>query len=208
MDATRQENEILLLQQVQCGDFSAFDALQESLEPLVRRFVRRLIGWHDSEDDIVQLVFLALFRHAGRINPPEKLRPYMYRIVRNRCYDELRKQGRYEPASLEDDMIELQVSFASSEQQVQPEDAAHWLLLHLEVQEAMQKLPELQRQALILYAEEEMSYSEIALAMHTTTGTVKSRIHHAKKTLRRLLNPATLQALDITFTQMNDQESE
>jgi RNA polymerase sigma-70 factor (ECF subfamily) len=81
-----------------------------------------------------------------------------------------------------------------------PEELAHWLLIHLEVQEAMERLPELQRQALILYAEEGLAYAEIAEIMETSVGTVKSRLHYAKKLLRGLLRPETLRSLDEELT--------
>jgi RNA polymerase sigma-70 factor (ECF subfamily) len=80
-----------------------------------------------------------------------------------------------------------------------PDEAAHWLLLHLEVQEAIDRLPELHRQALILYAEENLSYSEIAEVMNTSVGTVKSRMHYAKRILRGLLRSETLSALEAEF---------
>jgi RNA polymerase sigma-70 factor (ECF subfamily) len=81
----------------------------------------------------------------------------------------------------------------------EPEEVAHWLLIQLEVREAIDRLPEMQRQALILYSEEDLSYTEIAAVMETTVGTVKSRLFHAKQTLRRLLRPETLEALDGAF---------
>jgi RNA polymerase sigma-70 factor (ECF subfamily) len=59
----------------------------------------------------------------------------------------------------------------------------------------MEYLPEVQRQTLILYSEEEMSYHEIAVAMETNIGTVKSRLFQARKALRRLMRPQTLKAL-------------
>lgn len=197
--AERTARETGLLRRAQQGDYEAFEALYLALEPSVRRFVRRLIGAHELEDDLLQVIFLALFQHIKRIDPPEHLRPYVYRMARNRCYDELRRQGRYKPLSMDDDAVEVVVSFAGASETPQPEDAAYWLLLQLEVREAMEQLPELQRQALILYAEEGLSYAEIATAMNTSTGTIKSRIHHAKKGLRRRLRPETLKALDEAF---------
>ncbi len=183
-----------LLQQAQDGDPDAFEQLQMRLESSIRRFIRRLIGTQDSEDDIVQSVFIALYYNMRHIDPVENLRPYVFRMVRNRCYDELRRQRRYEIVSLDD---EPRLSFTSaSDIDSQPEEAAHWLLLHLEVKEAIDRLPELQRQTLILFAEEDLSYAEIAMVMDTNIGTVKSRLHHAKKTLRRLLRPQTLQVLE------------
>jgi len=76
------------------------------------------------------------------------------------------------------------------------DELAHWLFIQLVVREAMEKLPENQRQALILYAEEQMSYAEIAVATNTNPGTVRSRLSHTRRTLRRLVPPWVLAALD------------
>jgi len=189
-----------LLAAAQAGDLEAFEELQLQLEPPIRRFVRRLIGSNYAEDDIVQDVFIALYYNMHRINPVANVRPYLYRMARNRCYDELRRHGRIQELSLDEEPVQLWVSFTNaSESQNLPDEAAHWLLLHMEVREAIDQLPEAQRQAMILYAEEELSYAEIAEAMGTSIGTIKSRIFHAKKNLRGRLRPETLAALDAEF---------
>ncbi len=189
-----------LLEMAQAGNDEAFGALLLKLDGPVRRFIRRLVGTSDAEDDIVQDVFIKLHRKLNRIRPGQGIRPYLFRMVRNRTYDELRKLGRYEVLSLDDEPVETYASFNSvPDGSEQPEETAHWLLIQLEVQEAMQRLPELQRQALILFSEESLSYNEIAEAMDTSIGTVKSRLFHAKKGLRRLLRPETLEALDVEF---------
>jgi len=189
-----------LLRQAQAGDYLAFEDLLNRLDGPVRRFVRRLIGDGLVEDDVVQMTFISLYRNLSRIDPVETLRPYLFRIARNRCYDELRRQGRFELPSLDDEAVEMRVSFTSaSGDHSEPEDVVHWLLLHLEVQQAMDWLPELQRQALIMYSEENLTYEEIAVAMDTTIGTVKSRLYHARQTLRRLLKPETVTALQAAF---------
>lgn len=186
--------ETVLLYAAQGGDYEAFGALQLILEPEVRRFVWRLVG--DSEaDDVTQEVFVALFKNLEQIDPPAKLRPFVFRVARHRAYDALRRRGRYEPVTLDDEPLMEWISLVNAEVG-RPEEIAHWLLIHLEVQEAMNRLPELQRQTLILYAEEGLSYAEIADIMETTVGTVKSRLHYAKKTLRQLLRPETLKSLD------------
>ena len=190
-----------LLERAKGGDDEAFESLQAHLEPGIRRFVRRLVGYTDEEDDIVQDVFFALYRNLDRIDPVEKLQAYVFRIARNRCYDELRSQQRYEEVGLDDEPVALRVSFTGAADQPHPEDMTHWLLLHLEVREAMERLPETQREALILYSEFDMRYAEIAEATNVSVGTVKSRLHYAKKTLRQLLRPETLAALDAEFGQ-------
>jgi RNA polymerase sigma-70 factor, ECF subfamily len=193
-------SEIELLQLAQLGDHDAFAELQTRLDSPIRRFVWRLIGTHPEEDDIVQDSLIALYLNLDRIDPPENLRPYLFRIIRNRCYDLLRKRKRFNHVSLDEEPVESWVSLneppASGSQ---PEEVTHWLMLQLEVQTAMQRLPELQRQTLILYSEENLSYSEIAEAMDTSIGTVKSRLFYAKKTLRQLISPETLQLLEAEF---------
>jgi RNA polymerase sigma-70 factor (ECF subfamily) len=63
----------------------------------------------------------------------------------------------------------------------------------------MERLPELQRQILIMYSEENLSYQEIAEILETNVGTVKSRLHYAKRALRGMLRPATLEAIEAAF---------
>lgn len=195
---THDDQEAAWLLAAQGGDLAAFDLLHAALESDLLRFVRRLIGYqHNQAEDIVQETFLTLYTHLAQIDPPEKLRPYLFRVARNRCYDLLRRQGRYEQLSLDEEPVQVRVSFSQGDQSTPPPDeVTHWLLLHLEVQEAIDNLPENQRQALILYAEEGLSYAEIAEVMEVNIGTVKSRLHHAKKTLRRLLRPETLLAIN------------
>lgn len=191
-----QHDEQVFLQRAQAGDTDAFNLLHDSLEPAVARFVRRLVGPGQEAEDIVQDTFIALYMNMERVQPLAKLRPYVFRIARNRCYDHLRRSGRREQLSLDDEPVSVRVSFDQAERYgTPPDEAAHWLLLHLEVQEAMANLPDNQREALILYSEEGLSYSEIAEVMDVSVGTIKSRIFHAKKNLRGLLKPETLHAI-------------
>src|SRR5690606_22998469 len=81
----------------------------------------------------------------------------------------------------------------------EPEEVAHWLMIQLEVREAIDRLPDNQRLALIMFAEEGLSYAEIATAMNTSVGTIKSRLFHAKQNLRRMVRPEVLQALNAEF---------
>lgn len=186
--------DVELLCAAQTGDTLAYEELQERLEPPIRRYVRRLVGVAD--EDIIQDVFIALYFHLGDINPPEKLRPYVYRIARNRCYDEFRRWERNPTVSLDDEPMQLWVSYAHPEAGGKPDELTHWMLLYLEVQEAIARLPENQRDALVLFSEENLSYAEIAEVMQTTLGTIKSRLYHAKQNLRRMVRPETLQAIE------------
>ena len=187
-----------LLRQARDGDQAAFERLQEELGWTIRRYVWRLIGQSEAEDEVVQDAFLALYMNLERIDPVENLRPFLFRIVRNRCYDELRKRGRFDVVSLDvaPDDTERPPSWLT-DRAPQPDEALLGHLLWEEVQQAIERLPEVQRQTMILYAGEDFSYAQIAAALGTNIGTVKSRLHHARRNLRRLLGPEALEALGI-----------
>jgi RNA polymerase sigma-70 factor (ECF subfamily) len=187
-----------LFQQARGGDRTAFDGLRGALEPRLRRFIVRLIGPSPDEEDILQDAFLALYLNLGRIEPAENLLPFLFRVVRNRCYDELRRKGRFQWVSLDLPPDLGGAAIRDLRDRSPPPDAVvQWLLVRSEVQRALDRLPELQRQAMILLCEEELSYAQIATAMGTDLGTVKSRIHYARQSLRRKLRPEILESLGI-----------
>ncbi len=200
-----------LLRLAQQGDDDAFEQLHAVLMPGIGRFVRRLIGDGQEAEDVVQDTLLALYLNLSRIEPVEKLRPYVFRIARNRCYDILRRSGRYEEVSIDDDgddPMRARLSFElADERATPPEEVAHWVLLQLEVRDAMDSLPDLQRQTLILFAEENLTYAEIAEVMGVNIGTIKSRLFHAKRGLRARLKPATLEAIMEELEDDEDQDA-
>lgn len=193
------EQELLLAAQE--GDLDAYEELQGLLEPDIRRYIQRKIYDSYTVDDIMQDVFLAFYQNLQRIDPVENLRPYIFRIARNKCYDDLRKLEKNADVSLDDDPVQMRVSFNEAQHQPKPDDLTHWMLLHLEVQAAIEQLPDNQREALVLYSEEQMSYAEIAEIMDCSIGTVKSRLYYAKKNLRGLMNQETLAVLDEEFAE-------
>ena len=187
-----------LFEEAKARNHTAFDRLQETLDASVRRFVRRLIGINQAEDDIVQDAFLALYMNLERLESSEHLRPFLFRVVRNRCYDTLRRQGRfrYVPLDAAVDDSAVDSSFLTDRRR-QPDEELHWTLLYTEVQKAIDRLPEIQRQTIVLYCEENLTYAQIAVAMATDIGTIKSRIFYGRKNLRKLLKPEILEALGI-----------
>ncbi len=188
-----------LLKKAQQGDREAFEQLHLRLEPPIRRFIRRLIGHEEDCDDLVQETFLSLYLNLHRIDPLSQLRAYTYQIARNACYSRLRRLRRRDELSIEEDEEAPggpRLSFDLRDTlNAPPEDVAHWMLLKLEVDEAIDRLPAAQREVLLLYSEAELSYAEIAQTLDISIGTVKSRIFHAKRTLRGLVKPHVLLAI-------------
>lgn len=209
MELTARETD--LLERARAGDREAFADLHALLEPSVSRFVRRLIGDGYEWEDLTQETMSALYFNLDKLTEPGMVRPFVFRVARNRCYDVLRRRGRHPEMSLdeseESEPINARISFAAAMERSTPMDeTAHWLLLELEVREAMQQLPELQRQALILFAEEGMTYAQIAEIMDVNIGTIKSRIFHAKQRLRALLNPETIDAIEERVTEVTERD--
>ena len=102
-----------LFQEARAGDRAAFDRLQKALDTSVRRFVRRLVGQSEAEDDIVQDAFLALYMNLERLDSNEHMRPFLFRVVRNLCYDELRRKGRFEFVLLNEDAGDSDIALRS-----------------------------------------------------------------------------------------------
>lgn len=204
------ETDAQLVILAQDGDSDAFEALHTRLLPGLRRFARRLVGDPLEAEDITQEALLTLYLNLSHIDPPEHVRAYVYRIVRNRCYDSLRRDGRRETVPLDqEDGGGLRIGFDLPDTYATPpEEAANWLLLELEVREAIDSLPDLQRQTLMLYAEAELTYHEIAEVMGVSIGTVKSRLFHAKRTLRGRLRRQTLAAIREALDEEDDEMDE
>jgi RNA polymerase sigma-70 factor, ECF subfamily len=197
-----------LLMQARRGNRAAFDALQAALETPVYRFIHRLIGGvsqsTEVEQDAAREVFLALYLNLNRLSDPSKLRPFVYRVARNVCYDELRRRGRYETVSFAETPNE-ETSLPAPGPGVG--ETVERLMLWNEVRAAIDRLPEFQRQTLILYSEEDLSYAEIAEVMGTDIGTVRSRLFHARQGLMRRLRPEVLLAFGIATETANDRQN-
>jgi RNA polymerase sigma-70 factor, ECF subfamily len=175
----------------------AFGWLHVELQPDVERFARRLVGMSGNVEDVVQKSFTSLWSNIDRIRSPESVLPYLFRIVRNLCFDELRRQRRFDHLSMNDDDAgwDDEAALSSDFEYDLPDETAHWSEMCRKVQQAINRLPERQRQAIILYAEEDLTYEQVAESMNVDIGTVKSRIFHARKNLRKMLSPEVLSEL-------------
>jgi RNA polymerase sigma-70 factor (ECF subfamily) len=193
-----------LLLRAQRGERAAFDALQGELLPSVERFVCRLIGVREEVQDITREALLALWISIRRMDRPEAMLPFAYRVARNKAYDVLRVQGRF---NIIDTLTEAgdATVYHVPDAAAGPEETTLRLALWREVQAAMERLPELQRQTLILYAEEDFTYQQIAEAMATDLGTVRSRLFHARRNLLRHLRPDIRETLGLTVEERKHQ---
>jgi RNA polymerase sigma-70 factor (ECF subfamily) len=153
-----------------------FEAIFEDHKDAVFRFAWRMMHSLAAAEDIAQEVFLALLREPGRFDAERgQLRPFLLGIARNLILKQWRDERGWEVFDDE--------RFTAEAVGTESGEAADI------VARAVQSLPPLQREVLILAEYEELSLKEIALAVGSEVGTVKARLHRARENLRRMLAP-------------------
>ena len=174
-----------LLRRARGGDEEAFLALYERHHSFMFRFACRLLGSPAAAEDAVHDCFVELIEREGFDPARGPLRNYLYGAVRHRAHRQFRRAGR--EAEI-DDAVEGRCVAESRE--------PLGLLLDEELSEvvrrAVQELPPLQREALVMFEYEELSLAEIAEIVSADVGTIKGRLWRARSNLKRQLAPYML----------------
>ena len=172
-----------LLERASRGDEAAFLLLYERHRDGVFRFAYRLLGSIGSAEDVTHDCFLSLIKQPHKFDPTRaSLRTYLYAAARNLAMKQFRQLG----ADLSVDDLPEEPCLPDAQEplrQLLDEE------LSREVRKAVDSLPPLQREALVLFEYEELSLIEVAAIVGADVGTVKARLHRARQRLRRLLAP-------------------
>jgi RNA polymerase sigma-70 factor (ECF subfamily) len=169
----------LLVLRCQAGDEDAFRSLYDEFGTRSLRYLTGLVG-NDAADDIQQETWLAVYRRLGSLSEPARFPTWLLSTARNRAIDWLRKRKR-ERLLLDEGGTEDADAVALNAGSPGPsfEDA--------DVKAALAALPPAHREVLMLRYREELTYAEIALVTGLATGTVRSRLHHARLKLENAL---------------------
>jgi len=143
----------------------------------MRAFAISLCGSRDRADDLVQEALVKAWNHLDSFEQGTNLKAWLFTILRNAYFSELRKTKR-EVADSEGQL--------AAKLSVPPEQQGHLDLLDLNV--ALAKLPPDQREALILVGAEGFSYEDAANICGCAVGTVKSRVNRARSRLHELMS--------------------
>jgi len=169
-----------LINRFKGGELSAFEDVVRKYQDRVYNLCRYMIQDAHDAQDAAQDVFLKAYRNLKTFKPDASLYTWLYRIAVNTCLD-YKKKSRPEQAEDESVIDDLTSTEPSPEQRYQSKEIGQAIQL------ALQKLPESLRAAIVLKEIEDLSYEEIAEVLHTSIGTVKSRVSRAREELRRLL---------------------
>ncbi|HWF53801.1 MAG TPA: RNA polymerase sigma factor [Solirubrobacteraceae bacterium] len=159
---------------VRRGNHAAFGVLVSRYEARLLAFCRHLLRSREDAEDVLQDVFASAFKAMMGDDRPIKVRPWLYRIARNRCLNHLRRITAIGVDSIEDHFSEHGPSTSDAAQR--REDL--WQLVG-----DIQALPETQRSALLLREMEALSYEQIAEVMDKTIPSVKSLLIRARRAL-------------------------
>ncbi len=168
-----QLREHVLVLRCQAGDPDAFGEIVTRYGPRLRYYLLKLLGNPEAAGDASQEVWLDVYRGITRLRRPESFRAWLYRVARDRAARTLR-QSRSLPRTVGDE----QLADAEVVEDFTAEDAAR-------IHSALDRLSAEHREVLVLRFMDDLSYEEISQVTGCHLGTVKSRIHHAKRLLRQ-----------------------
>jgi RNA polymerase sigma-70 factor (ECF subfamily) len=168
--------ERLLVVRCQTGDEPAYRELIERYSPRLRYFLRKRLAHADRADDLLQDVWLDVFRQLPRLQDAAAFTAWIYQIARGKALLDVRRNGRLPIAAENLDLV----AAADTEPTFLPEDAER-------IHAGLDRLNDEHREVLLLRFLEELSYEQIGRVIGSPVGTVRSRLHYAKQALARLL---------------------
>ncbi|MCS7041466.1 MAG: sigma-70 family RNA polymerase sigma factor [Bryobacteraceae bacterium] len=178
-----------LLEGLREGDDAAYEALLERFQTPVYQLVCRLLDDPNEAGDVVQDVFLKVFRGVGSFRGQSSLKTWIYRIAVNEAHNRRRWFSRHRKPE-----VVLGGEEEGSDRLDRLSDHGRtpydWTLnneMRSAIEEALEGINPVFRSAVVLRDLEELSYEEIADILDVSIGTVKSRILRGREALRRAL---------------------
>jgi RNA polymerase sigma-70 factor (ECF subfamily) len=172
--------EQLPVPQARAGDFAAWDTLFQRYQMPLYVYVVELTRDEQASLDLVQETFIAAVKHIGNLRENGKFGSWLFGIAHQKCVQRWRRRGGWE-------VLSETIPEAADESEIRPDDQLIRHEQEAEFMKLLNQLPLPQRSVVLLHFMEDFSIEEIARITETPPGTVKSRLHYARKSLRLLL---------------------
>jgi len=174
------------------GDPQAFGTLVDRYQTRLLNFVNRTIGDRECSEDLVQEVFIRVFRHLHRFDQTKKFSTWIYTIASNLAKNELRNRSRnplvlFQTIKKNWDADHRPLQF--EDPTARPDDLYRKRYLKDAVEQCVSGLPTHHREVFVLRELEGKSYAEIAEITGCNLGTVKSRLNRARNSFAPLIGP-------------------
>ena len=177
MTSPKQETRWVL--RAQSGDREALDELLKVVQQPLYRYIFRLVGERTLAEDILQEVFILIYRKLGWLEDANLFRPWTYRIASREAFKRLKREKRWTEQVRDESVLEA-IPTESPDPVYAPELIEHLPSLIARVSPAS-------RAVLILHYLHEMPLGEVAGVLGITLGTVKSRLAYGLSSLRRAI---------------------
>jgi RNA polymerase sigma-70 factor (ECF subfamily) len=174
---TDPERELFWVLRAQSGDREAFDALLKTVEQPLFRYIFRLTGERSSAEDVLQEVFILIYRKIRWLENPAVFRAWAYRIASREAFKHL-KRDRHWAQQIRDEKILETIRVDPPAETYAPE-------LIAEIPKLIASVSPASRAVLILHYLDEMPLGEIAEILDLSVGTVKSRLAYGLECLRK-----------------------
>ena len=148
-----------------------------SVLPSLRAFAISLVGRHDQADDLVQDTIMKAWAKQEQFEMGTNMKAWLFTILRNELYSKLRKRGR-----------EVQDSEGLFTENLAQHPSQYGSLDMQDFRKALDKLPDEQREAIVLVGASGFSYEEAAEICGCALGTIKSRVNRARQKLQEILD--------------------
>ena len=186
MPPAEPDEDAKLMLRVRNGDASAMEMLVRKHQNSVYATVARMLNNGPETEDIAQQVFIRSWKGAGNYEPSARFTTWMFTILRNLVFNEVRRQKR-KPTTSADAMEEEGGMAVFLEPSQTPDEALEHTELQHAVDAAIAALPEKARLAVQLRRFENMPYEEIARALDMTVPATKSLLFRARNMLKEAL---------------------
>lgn len=170
------------------GDEPAFEQLVMRHQHALYGYFLRRTGQPSLAEELTQEVFLRLWRHAPLYRARSKFQTYLYRVAHNMYIDYLRRSSARPRETSLDSEEGSGIERIAPDAGVPPDAAFDRDEVKARLHQALHKLPEREREVLLLVFDENLHYRECAEILRIPPGTVKSRVHTAVERLRRILD--------------------
>lgn len=169
-----------LIAGLRAGEREAFEKLLDTYQDKVYGMVRRMVGEPDAED-VAQDALVNVCNSVRTFQGRSSLNTWVYRVAMNVCL-EYRRKRRLETVPIEEDLLEMQAGW-----EMEPGSMAERSEEKSTVNAAIESLPDIHREVVVLHELQGLTYSECAQVLGCPVGTVKSRLSNAFRTLRERL---------------------
>ncbi len=179
-----------LIERVRAGNIAAFDQLVNKYKQRIFAIIYNMTSNREDAADLTQDCFIKAFRSLDRFKGRSHFFTWLYRIAVNGTLSHI-KRNRYRRffsfETLHEEGISPELSEALSSK-IRPERPVMLGELQEKLNEALQSLSPKHRTVVVLFEIEGLSHEEISEVLHTSVGTVRSRLHYAKRQLQASLH--------------------